>query len=223
MKPKIKLAAIILFTGIAAAFTQVKAQDSVYSKKVYTYTEMKTNWSNFSTDPGWKTVISDLRAKGWELINHEKTMWGMEGYVIDSLTRTKQRVVFCAFDFGKKGYNAFASAVWLKRGEKMYKASIVFPSAEKDVETAFLNSVELYVDPFNKLQKANSFGRCWRRESRKDCPSFCLSSITTCATAAATLAAAGLGITTPVAIGIFAGCAGFGCVGCLAVQAIQCL
>ena len=197
-------------------------QDSVFNRRIYTATEMKLNWDKFSIDAGWKNLNAELKEKGFGRLSNEKTMWGYEGYIIDSL-KNKQPVMFCAFDLARKGYNGLASMIWVKKGAQLYKAFIIFPDGEKDVEKAFENSTEYYADASDKLQKANSFGRCWRRECRKDCPSFCLSSITACATAAATIAASGLGITTPVAIAIFGGCAGIACIGCLAVQAIQCL
>lgn len=215
--------AVSLLICIAFAIKGEAQSDTIYNRKDFTYSEMKANWSNFSNDAAWKVVVAEMKRQGFSLLDNENTMWGMAGYAINPLTRTKEAVVFCAFDFYKKGYDGLASMVWIKKGGKTYKCCITFPQNEKNADSAFAKSIEYYVDGNNTLQKAKSFGRCWRRACKANCPSFCLSAITTCGGVAIALATAGLGITTPVAIGIFAGCAGVTCGGCLAVQALSCL
>lgn len=196
----------------------LQAQDSVYNLKTYSYKEMKTNWTTFSADAGWRAVNAGIKNKGYVLLDSSRTMWGAEGYIINPLSKAKEKVVYCAFDFHNKVNRSLASLVWIKRGDKTYKASIEFPAGVKNIDSSFVKSVEYFVNKDNKLQEAQSFGRCWRRAVRNNCMGYCAAFIPACGGIAAAFAVTGWG-----AVAIFLGCTTGGCASCFLLQAITCI
>ena len=53
------------------------------------------------------------------------------------------------------------SMVWRQVGDQIYKAYLVFPVGEKSMDKALLLSEEWFSSG-GKIQKAHSFGRCFR-------------------------------------------------------------
>jgi len=202
---------------LCVCFLTVKAQDTIYNKKMYSFSEMKTNWINFSADEGWKILNARMKNRGYVLIDTAKTMWGAEGVVINPLTKAKEKVVFCVYDYYNKSEKMLASIIWVKNGTSVYKASIEFPKGEMNIDSAYEHSLEYYTDANNKLQLAHSFGRCFRKWARRWCPYQCTAgSALMCGIIAATT---GVGILTP---GIFLSCVAAVCTECYFEAAIRC-
>jgi len=210
-----------------------KSQNCNFSKvtstNVFSIDVLEKKWTGYTQDPGFKVLLDEIKRQGFTRIEkNEKTAWGFNAnYVADSVLGTsEQDAEVCSFDFYKKTAAGvqMCSMVWRKVGGTTYKAYIIFPVGEKDFATAMAKSTEFYADENNKIQKAHSFGKCWSKcVFQRFSATNCVSAMAACGGAAAGLAAAGIGVTTPIALGIFGACAGVFCLAPLAICAAYCL
>lgn len=210
-----------------------KSQNCNFSKvintNVFSIDVLEKKWTGYTQDPGFKVLLDDVKRQGFTRIEkNEKTAWGFDAnYIADSVLGTsEQDAEVCSFDFYKKtaGGVQMCSMVWRKVGGTIYKAYIIFPVGEKDFVSAMDKSTEFYADENNKIQKAHSFGKCWSKcVFKRFNATGCASAMAACGAAAAGLTVAGIGVTTPVALGIFGACAGVFCVAPLAICAAYCL
>lgn len=156
---------MILFFAVAlsiAAFAQGE-KEFTYAPRVFEEKEMKQMWENFSNDKAWQVIAKEAESKGFKKITNKEASWGFEGE-IKSPTGKTEKVLFCVFDFlNPKNIKQGCSMVWGKVGDQSYKAYLIFPEGVTDPDKKFELSQEWYVDANNKVQKANSWGRCFRR------------------------------------------------------------
>jgi hypothetical protein len=167
---------LTLWAGLA---TRAQAQIEVRLAKqtLFSPKQMNALWDRFATDQAWQVVAQEAKQRGLARVRDEKAAWGFEGTTTDG-----QEVLICLYDLaGKEAKGGTrATVVWAKVGKAVYKAIIVLDS-DKDFDQAVEKSLELYVDKNQKLQKANSFGRCLRRRLRDQCGVTCLASAVGCA------------------------------------------
>jgi hypothetical protein len=230
---KIKSICMITIAMIAITCSQATAQDcnngKVLNHKQFDLNTLEGKWSTYITNPGFKALLNEVKAKGFKrLEKNDKMSWGFSADIISDteLSTSPQQSEVCAFDFYKKTATGvqFCSMLWRKVGGTVYKAYVIFPEGEKDFSTAFEKSIEYYADDNNKIQKAHSFGRCWSRcLDRRFSSSKCAGAIVGCGAAAAGLVGLGIGVTTPIALGVFGVCAGITCLFPLASCAARCL
>lgn len=210
-----------------------KAQNCNFSKvvktNVYSISVLEKKWEAYAKDAGFKVLLEEVKKQGFTRIEkNEKTAWGFDAtYIADSVLGTsEQDAEVCSFDFYKKTAAGvqMCSMVWRKVGGTTYKAYIIFPVGEKDFVTAMEKSTEFYADENNKIQKAHSFGKCWAKcVFKRFNATGCSGAMAACGAAAAGVAVAGIGVTTPIALGIFGACAGVFCLAPLAICAAYCL
>jgi len=231
MLTKIKmLLALIVFS--VTAFN-VHAQNCNYSKmvntKVFPIEVLEKKWDTYIKDPGFKALLDEVKSQGFiRIAKNEKAAWGFDAkFISDTLLGTSQQEAeICSFDFYRKTEKdvQMFTMVWRKVGGTVYKAYILFPEGEKNIETALNRSTEFYADENNKIQKAHSFGKCWAKCVFKRFNAVaCTGAMAACGGAAAALTVAGIGVTTPTALGIFGACAGVFCLAPLAICAAYCL
>jgi hypothetical protein len=224
------LMTLILVLAIAI---HSKSQNCNFSKvvdqKSFNLSQLESKWETYAKDPGFKILLDAVTKQGFTRIaKNEKAAWGFGGeFISDSVLGTSaQDAEVCSFDFYKKTATGvqMCSMVWRKVGGTTYKAYILFPPGEKDFNTAMEKSSEFYVDENNKVQRAHSFGKCWAKcVFKRFNATNCATAMAACGGAAAGLVIAGIGVTTPIALGIFGVCAGVFCLGPLAICAAYCL
>ncbi len=210
-----------------------KAQNCNYSKvvntNVFNISTLEKKWEGYIRDAGFKALLDEVKSQGFIRIDkNEKAAWGFDAkYISDSVLGTsEQNAEVCSFDFYRKttGGVQMCSMVWRKVGGTAYKAYIIFPVGEKDFSTAMDKSTEFYADDNNKVQRAHSFGKCWSKcVFKRFSATNCAGAMAACGGAAAGLVGLGIGVTTPIALGIFGACAGVFCLGPLAICAAYCL
>lgn len=210
-----------------------KSQNCNFSKvtgtNVFSIDVLEKKWTGYIQDAAFKVLLEDVKRQGFTRIEkNEKTAWGFDAnYIADSVLGTsEQEAEVCSFDFYKKTATGvqMCSMVWRKVGGTIYKAYIIFPVGEKDFVTAMDKSMEFYADENNKIQRAHSFGKCWSKcVFKRFNATNCASSMAACGAVAAGLTVAGIGVTTPIALGIFGACAGVFCLAPLAICAAYCL
>ncbi len=223
MKKNFKLFLTLL--GITIMSTSLYAQEdcnnnSIQQLKVFNSKEMDAKWKEFSADAGFKNLFSEVTKKGFSKMDIEGTYWGFTGK-----TQQENKIVdavFCAYDFISKDKTQSCSMIWRKIGNDIYKAYIIFPSAQKDFFTAVENSQEWFAGSNNEIQVAHSWKTCFRKCTLKSCPGWCLAAVPVCAAVPAAIAVATGGIGLGPAIGIFAACAGISCATCMAICMIGC-
>jgi hypothetical protein len=230
-KNALKLITTLLL--IVLSYSNSIAQDCMFSKitnsNQYKIDKLESKWQDYLNDPGFKVVVEYVKKMGFIRIDkNDKAAWGFDAnFILDStLGTSEQYAEFCGFDFYKKTDKGvqMCSIIWREVGNTIYKACIIFPEGEKDAKTTFEKSTEFYVDKNNKIQLAHSFGKCWAKcVFKKLKSSKCAAAIAVCGAAAGGLVLAGVGVTTPVAIGIFAVCASWDCIMPLAICAAYCL
>lgn len=203
--------------------------------------EMKKMWDKFSSDAGFKELMKQVNEKGFKRINIPEAAWGFKAKGIDKNSKKEVDLVYCAYDFynpkAKKGEGQGCSMIWRKVGDEVYKAYLIFPEGEKNMEKALESSQEWFVNDKNKVEKASSWGRCFRRciqkgnsiveikdvKVRTNCHNSCLGAVAICGAVTAGIAASTAGMGVPAAIALFFGCAGVGCAPCFAACALGCI
>jgi hypothetical protein len=226
---KIVLVTVVLLSSFLSGKSQNCNYSKVVNTNVFSIDVLEKKWQGYIMDAGFKTLLDEVKRQGFIRIEkNEKTAWGFDAkYISDSVLGTsEQNAEVCSFDFYKKTATGvqMCSMVWRKVGGTTYKAYIVFPVGEKDFVTAMDKSTEFYADENNKIQKAHSFGKCWSKcVFRRFSASNCAGALASCGGAAAGLVALSIGVTTPIALGIFGACAGVFCLGPLAICAAYCL
>jgi hypothetical protein len=210
----------------------------IIDQDIFSPEEMQSNWKKFMDDKSWKALFDDVEAKTpFKRINHEKAAWGFKGIMVDEKGK-KHQVMFCAYDFynPKEKSGQGCSMIWKKVDDDVYKAYIVFPAGEKNMDKALAESKEWFADRDGKVQRAHSWGKCFREctqqgkhsvsvgdiKIKANCANSCLAAVAVCGgvTAALSIATGGFGV--PVTVAIFAGCAGVACGQCVAICALGC-
>ena len=234
-----------LFFVLVCFVSSVFAQKQIDNYYQFSPKEMEGMMATFSKDAGWKNLSATMSSRSFERIKHEKAAWGFKGQAKTSDGKL-QDVLFCAFDFynpkSKKGQGG--TMVWRKVGDEVYKAYLIYPEGVEDLDKALELSEEFFADASGKLQKAQSWGRCFRKCVRgssrtvvdakgirfdvpSDCGTGCLASIAVCGGATAVLAVATAaptgGLSFPVLAITFGVCAGVSCGVCLGVCALGCI
>jgi hypothetical protein len=233
---KIIIAFILFFTlsvtGVfqqSSVFAQGCNNSKVNNTSVFPISTLESKWTSYIADKGFATLLAAVKNEGFIRIEkNEKTAWGFSaGFIADtSLGTSEQKAEVCSFDFYRKTAKGvqMCTMVWRKVGNEIYKAYIVYPVGEKNIQTALEKSEEYYVDENNKIQEAHSFGKCWAKcVFKRFNATGCASAMASCSGAAAGLTLAGIGVTTPIALGIFGACAGVFCLAPLAICAAYCL
>jgi hypothetical protein len=222
-KIKMKICKVILtniFILLAACWNLSYSQELTKFCNL-TAGELKIKFDGLAMKP----LRNELQSKGFVRLITPGSSYGFTGNHKDADGKMAE-VEFYAYDYYNKATNQMGSLIWRNNGKSVYKAYLIFPAGEKDFEKALESSVEMYLDATGKIQKASSFGRCWRRCVFKNCVTWCVGSISLCAAATATLAIASAGPTAGIGVGaavaIFAGCAGITCGTCFAVCAVGC-
>ncbi len=205
--------------------------DEIKAMHTFNPAEMQEMWKKFSSDNGWKSLMKHVATAGYMRSKNVKAMWGFKGKA-----KTGEDVLFCGYDFyNPKNLKQVMTMIWVKNGDKSYKACMTLPEGAMmpktltfdALENSLENAKEWYVDKENNVQVAHSFSRCFARNVRRLCAAMCIVSIAACAATSSSFAVVfgattgGLGVAA--AAGIFASCAGWGCGYCLALCAIDCL
>lgn len=230
---------LMLVCGLAV---NAIAQGELVSQKVFSPDEMTKLWEKFGGDEDWKLLTGEVRGRKFKRYEVKEGSWGFSGTVVDEKGK-KVPVMFCAYDFynpnEKEGQGC--SMVWRQVGDQIYKAYLVFPVGEKSMDKALLLSEEWFSSG-GKIQKAHSFGRCFRNciggntasvvlegpfgfktLVKADCKNSCLAGVAICGGVTAILSVASGGLGVPATIAVFFGCAGVACAPCFAACALGCM
>jgi hypothetical protein len=130
----------------------------------FTPDELNKKWTEFSANKNWQILEKTVAAKKFHRILNKEAAWGFTGTTINDKGE-KVSTLVCLFDFlnpanAKQG----CSMLWAKVGTKSYKAYIVFPEGEKDVNRKFDLTEEWYVDEAKgTILKASSWGRTFKK------------------------------------------------------------
>ena len=227
--------------------TTTHAEKPIISKtdltdiKILTEKEMSDYWSKFSQDPDIVALTKDLNEKKYKKLKIKEAAWGFEATTI-SENGKKEKAIFCCFDYynpQSKNGGQGCSLIWRQVGKQIYKAYMIFPEGEKNMQKAFENSVEWFAKN-GKVQKANSWGKCfvkcistgntvvdfegfWGKVKVKtNCKNGCLGAVAICGGVTAIISVATGGVGLPAAAAIFFGCAGVACGTCFAACALGC-
>lgn len=241
MKKTGKLFAALLLGALVWLAPALASAQELADMKQFSPKEMDALWDRFSKDQGWAAINKDVASKKFQRVKHEKASWGFKGSVKNAKGQMED-VMFCAFDFynpnSKNGQGC--SMIWRKAGNETYKAYLIFPEGEKNFDKALEASVEWFADEKGQIQKANSWGKCFRTcvvsnakvmvdvngtkfNVPASCGSGCLASIAVCGGATAILAAATGGVGFLGAAAVFGICAGVSCGSCIAICALGCM
>jgi hypothetical protein len=220
------------------------AQDAELNTKNYTTTELKQVWNKNSKGKGWNKLMKEMEIKGLKRI--EESSWGFGGILMDPTTGKSVDVEYCVFDFyspSAKNEKSFqtGSMIWRKIGDDTYKAYIVFPKGESDVNRNFEGAQEYYTDENDNIKKAHSFGTRFNdcikggkhsvfintifgtMKITADCKTSCLSGVLVCGGVTAILSLASGGLGAPLLLATFGICAGVTCASCFTYCALSSL
>jgi hypothetical protein len=242
---------------LSALFLAYTASSQDYakstSKGTFTREQMSKHWMNLSKDKGFTELGKAIKAKGFEKLEEETSAYGFEGTYTDPSGKAT-KVAFYAYDFknknAKKGQGG--SLIWRQIGDKVYKAYIIFPEGEKDINKALEGATEWYADKEGKVQRAHSWNTCFlscvksngsapsidmdirtgkvsigSKTYTLNCTAQCFTGAIVCSGIAGVIAVAGAaesgGVSVPFAIAVFATCAGLTCGSCVALCGIGCM
>lgn len=219
-----KLLIIKFFCAILIVYifnTKTFSQDCncIVGYKNYNSQELKQLYASLILNKGFKKLVKRVTDKGFVKIEDTLAAYGFTGKQENS--NIIDDVSFVAFDFFDIKKNQTCSIIQRKKGKDIYTAFIMFPPGEKNFKNALNDSEEWYVNSKNKIVKANSWRKCFRKFIIKHCGGFCLGAIKTCG--GFSIIIAGMGVSFGTAVAFFLGCAGALCGSCLAVGAINCL
>jgi hypothetical protein len=111
--------------------------------------KLKEKLGQFKNDKAFAALMGDVQKKGFKKVEREDAQWGFEGEVTDKSGKT-QAVLFCIYDYVKEssgnGPQQFCSMLWRKVGNRVYKAYLVFPAGETNMEKALSEASEWYAD-----------------------------------------------------------------------------
>jgi hypothetical protein len=138
---------LFLISGIRAQNPGInKSQEKIPS---FTKEKLKEKWTHFKNDKVFSKLLNEVEKKGFKKLEKENTQWGFEGEITDKSGKTKQ-VLFCVYDYVKdsdeKNSKQNCSVIWKKVDNKIYKAYIVFPPGETNMEKALSGAQEWYAD-----------------------------------------------------------------------------
>lgn len=213
----------------------------------FTSRELRANWEKFTKDRAFAALLQDAKGKGFVQVLNERGMFGYEGTVQDANGKD-QPVLFCAYDFynpkAPKGQGC--SMIWKKVGARVYKAYLIFPEGEKDIDKAMSGAMEWFAEDDAKVQRAHSWGTCFLKCVQTNgkapgldldikngkvklggssftltCTTACFTGAIVCTGVAAGVAASGVGV--PFSIVLLATCAGLTCAPCMALCALGCM
>jgi hypothetical protein len=162
MKALIKLTVSGLMTLVLSLnLAAQKEKTFEFAPTVFNESELRELWTKFSTDADWQALTAETDKKGFVRILNKEASWGFRGTLTDS-KGNKENVLFCAFDFvNAKDYKQGCSMIWQIVGERAYKAYVVFPPGETDIDKRFANAQEWYAQN-GKVEKAHSWGTRFR-------------------------------------------------------------
>jgi hypothetical protein len=130
----------------------------------FSHEELNKQWSEFSQNKNWKILEKAVAAKKFSRILNKEASWGFSGTTINDKGE-KDSVLLCLFDFlNPANIKQGCSMLWAKVGRKTYKAYIIFPEGEKDINKKFELTEEWYVDETKgTINKASSWGRTFKK------------------------------------------------------------
>ena len=203
-------------------------KSTIKGMRVFKKNDNTTNWGKYMKDADFKLLVANLKQEGFKKADeHENFSWGYSGKLVKDSTQagaTGENVEISVFDFYKKTANGFqlASIIWRNVGGDIYKASMVYPENEKEIQPALEKAVEKTVEN-GKIVLAHSLSRCWSNcvFSRFTAIN-CAAALTVCGGAAVALVALSLGVTQGAALAVLAGCAGTFCLLPLAICLAYC-
>ena len=240
--------ALFIVTSIVSAQTPAddKKQEKINS---FSKEKLKEKWGQFKNDKPFTNLLAEVEKKGFKKLEVDNTSWGYEGEVTDKNGKNR-KVLFCIYDFVKTvdGKKQNVAVVWREVDKKAYKAYVVLPPGETNMEKALDGASEWYADEKGEIQKANSWGTCFLKCVKTggtapgldadivngklkvggktytiSCPGFCMFSAACAATALGVgIALAETGVGLAMAI-IAAGACGLPCSSCFGMCAIGCL
>jgi len=141
-----------------------KIEPAQGSINFFTPDELNKKWTEFSANKNWQILEKTVAAKQFRRILNKEAAWGFTGTTINDKGE-KVSTLVCLFDFlNPANTKQGCSMLWAKVGTKSYKAYIVFPEGEKDVNRKFDLTEEWYVDEVKgTIQKASSWGRTFKK------------------------------------------------------------
>ena len=239
-----------LFIVASVASAQTPAEEKKQEKlNTFSKDKLKEKWGQFKNDKAFNQLLDEVDKKGFKRLEVDNTSWGYEGEVTDKAGKNR-KVLFCIYDFVKTGEGNTkqnCSVVWREVDKKAYKAYVVLPPGETNIEKALNGANEWYADE-KGIHKANSWGTCFMKCVQTgglapgidadivngklklggktytiSCPGFCMFSAACAATALGVgIALAETGVGLAMAI-IAAGACGLPCSSCFGMCAIGCL
>jgi hypothetical protein len=244
---------ILLSTGILVFVFFINAQTPVQKTDnfpSFTSAQLKQKWQAFQKDKAFATLLDEVKKKEFKQAEYENAQWGYEGEFTDKSGKS-HKLLFCIYDFIKTGKDnkviQNCSMLWRKVDDSIYKAYVILPEGEKNMEKALEASDEWYANE-KGIQKAHSWGKCFRKCAQTggtapgldsdikngklkvggktytiSCPGFCMFSAACAATAltvGVALSETGVGLAAAI---IVAAACGLPCSSCFAMCAIGCL
>src|SRR5688572_19486694 len=111
----------------------------------FTPEELNKKWAEFSQNKSWQILEKTVAGKQFHRILNKEAAWGFTGTTINDKGE-KVSTLLCLFDFlNPANTKQGCSMLWANVGTKTYKAYIVFPEGEKDVNRKFDLTEEWYV------------------------------------------------------------------------------
>jgi hypothetical protein len=220
--------------------------DAEVNAKQFTKAELKHKWQGLTKGKGWNKLMKEIDMKGLKRL--EESSYGFSGTLKDTKTGKTVDIEYGVFDFyspSAKKDSSFqtGSMVYRKIGSDIYRAYIVFPKGESDVQKNFAAAQEWFVDEKDEVKKANSFGTCFNRcvlggdrllsiyaiefggyrTVRANCSSNCFRAIVNCGSMVTILSFVLGAPGVPILLAGFAICAGAECAACLTYCALSSL
>jgi hypothetical protein len=196
------------------------ASQEVSKMCALTPTELKAKFSSLSANADMKMLKDELTNKGWSKLDVDGTSYGVTGTYRDADGKSTP-VEFYVFDYYNKTSKQTGAIIWRNNGKSIYKAYLIFPAGVKDFDKAMEESVEMYVEG-GKIQKASSWGRCFKNCIKRNCAGFCVAAATGCLAAAIVIDLAFGGTATGLTLAFWIGCSGVLCGHCFLSCSLNC-
>jgi hypothetical protein len=176
MKNTLKMMLTFFSAMMIATISSAQDVPADFKSDVHKPADLKANHEKHNKDKGWQELTKQLEGKGYKKNSDDKASWGFKANYTEK--GKKEEASFNMYEFTNASGES-ATAIWLQKGGKTYKAYITLPKGTTDIDKAEVT--EMYADGNNKIQKAHSWFTCFRDNVRKSCGSKCsLSVITKC-------------------------------------------